>query len=344
MRIILFPLAACLAAWLMGGGFTGEPADYAWAPERPITIIVPWARGGSTDQIVRLVAGEIEAALQCRVVVVNKPGRTGSVGTARALEAEPNGYTWTSGSAAPLGVYPVLGMLETRLDDWHLFLAVVNTPVISVRADSAHEDFVGLMADLKAYPGRLRVATSGTGSTGHKVMELICRAAGGEYQHAGYDGGQPAVASVVAGESDVTAQLASEQAELIRRGQLRPLAAFSREPLEIEGYGRIPPVTDWLPDVHILTDYFGIWTRRDVPDEVIHTLQRVWKETLANSETLGKYARRHGAVVTPYYGEEARRRVGETVRSDAWLLDDLGLAEVSPETLGIPRLDPRPVD
>ena len=93
MRSILFPLAACLAAWLMEAGFTAEPADYAWAPERPITIIVPWATGGSTDQMVRLVAGEIEEALQCTVVVVNRPGRTGSVGTAKALAAEVSSET-----------------------------------------------------------------------------------------------------------------------------------------------------------------------------------------------------------------------------------------------------------
>ena len=337
MRIILSVLAVFVAASLMWGCSTQEPSGYSWVPERPITIIVPWAEGGSTDQVIRLAAGEIEEALQCTVVVVNKPGRTGSVGTAEALAAEPDGYTWTSGSAAALGVYPVLGLLETSLDDWHLFLAVVNTPVISVRADSEYGDFADLLADLEARPGELRVATSGTGSTGQKVIELICRAAGAEYRHAGYDGGQPAVASVLAGESDLTAQLASEQAELIREGRLRPLAAFAAEPLEIEGYGRVPPVTDWLPDVYIMTDYFGIWTRREVPGEVIDTMQRVWREVIVPSKALRDYARRQGAFVTPHYGEEARRRAWETVKTDAWILHDIGLADISPDKLGIPR-------
>lgn len=337
MRTLLSGLVLCLASSLVWGASAREPSGCSWVPERPITIIVPWAQGGSTDQVIRLVAGEIEKALQCTVVVVNTPGRTGSVGTAEALQAEPDGSTWTSGSAAALGVYPVLGLLETSLDDWHLFLAVVNTPVISVRADSEYGDFAGFLADLRARPGELRVATSGTGSTGQKVIELICRATGAKYQHAGYDGGQPAVASVLSGESDVTAQLASEQAELIRRGRLRPLAAFSSEPLEIEGYGQVPPVTDWLPDVHIMTDYFGMWTRSEVPDQVIDTMQRVWQETIAGSEALRDYARRQGAVVTPYYGQEARRRVWETVKTDAWILHDIGLAEISPEELGIPR-------
>ncbi len=92
-----------------------------------------------------------------------------------------------------------------------------------------------------------------------------------------------------------------------------------------------------MPDVHIMTDYFGIWTRREVPDEVIDTMQRVWEQAIVDSQALREYARRQGAVVMPYYGEQARRRVWQTIKTDAWILYDLGLAEVSPDTLGIPR-------
>ncbi len=337
MRTALSAIAVCCIAALVAGCEVQEPLDYAWEPDRPIEIIVPWAAGGATDQVIRLAASEIEQALRTSVVVVNTPGGTGSIGTAEALEADPDGYTWTSGSASALGYYPVLDMLDTSLDDWHLFLAVANVPLISVHPDSEYEDFGCFLEDLAARPGQVSVATAGTASTGHKVIELICQATDNEYNHISYDGGNPAVTSVVAGESSVTPQLASEQADMIRGGRLRPLAAFSHEPLEIEGHGEIPPITEWLPDVHIATDYFGIWTQREVPDEVIETMQEVWDEYIVGSDVLHNYALERGAVVTPYYGEEAHERAWESVKTDAWILYDIGYAEISPEEFGIPR-------
>ena len=93
-----------------------------WKPSRPVTIIVPWAAGGSTDQVTRITAGELEKVLGQKVVIVNQPGAAGSIGTKNALEAAKDGYTWAAGAAQDLGVYRTLGMLDTNLGDWHLFL------------------------------------------------------------------------------------------------------------------------------------------------------------------------------------------------------------------------------
>lgn len=285
----------------------------------------------------RLVAGILAEELAQEVEVVNEPGETGSVGTRRALEAEPDGHTWSSGSSASLGVYPVLGLLDTDLSDWHLFLTVANVPVVSVQAEAPYQDFGELIAGLRASEGRLTVATAGVGSTGHRMMDLIGRGTGFTYQHLPFPGGSPAAAAAATGQATITPQLASEQANLIREGRLRPLAALSREPLELEGYGVIPPITEWLPDLKISTDYFGIWVRSDAPPEVVTTMERIWRERIADSEELRRYARENGAVATPYFGEEARRRSFESVKADAWALHELGRAKVSPETLGIPR-------
>jgi len=342
MRKIALGAAACFAAVAMAlttlpGCEAREPLDYSWTPERQINIIVPWAAGGATDQVIRRVAQEMQDALRRTVVVQNTPGGSGSIGTAEALEAPADGYTWTSGAVSALGTYPVLGMLNTSLDDWHIFLAVAGVPVISVHPNAPYEDFGDLLADLEARPGQITVATAGTASTGHKVIELIAQSADVQYRHISYEGGNPAVTSVVAGESAVTPQLATEQADMIRAGRLRPLAAFSDQPLEIDGHGEIPPITQWLPEVNLATDYFGIWVRREVPDEVIETMQEVWEEFIVDSPRLQEYARERGAIMTPYYGEEARERAWRSVQTDAWILYDIGQAEVSPADLGIPR-------
>jgi len=329
------PLA--LAVALLSGCGQGEAPRDSWQPERPVTIVVPWPAGGSTDQVTRLVAGILAEELGQEVEVVNEPGETGSVGTRLALEAEADGHTWSSGSSASLGVYPVLGLLETSLEDWHLFLTVANVPVVSVHAESPYQTFGELIEGLRASEGDLAVATAGVGSTGHRMMDLIGREEGFTYRHLPFPGGSPAAAAAAAGEATVTPQLASEQAALIREGRLRPLAALSREPLELEGHGLIPPVTEWLPELKISTDYFGIWVRQDAPHEVVATMERLWREHIVGSEELSRYARENGAVVTPYFGEEARRRTFESVKADAWALHELGRSAVSPETLGIPR-------
>jgi tripartite-type tricarboxylate transporter receptor subunit TctC len=335
----LLPLA-CAAALAGCGERQTVEHDYPWHPNRPITIIVPWAAGGSTDQVIRTLAGDIERAMGANVVVRNTPGGSGSTGTRNALQARPDGLTWTSGAAASLGTFKLLDLLDTSLDDWHLFLAVANVSVLSVPADSPYQDFGQFMEALRENPGRIRVATAGVASSGHHAIETLAQATGIEYRHVSYPGGNPAVISTVSGETEATPQLATEQAEMIRGKRLRPLAVLASEPLELEGYGTIPPVTDWLPDLHYAPNYFGIWVRKGVPEEVIETMEGIWRDHIQNSEALQRYARNQGAFFTPMFGDEARRRTMEKVREDAWSLHHAGQAKVSPEQLGIPRPGP----
>src|SRR5580765_6406757 len=103
-----------------------------WKPTRPINLIVPWAAGGSTDQVTRVTAAELEKVLGQTIVVINQPGASGSIGTKSALDAPKDGYTWTAGAAQDLGAYETLGTLKTQITDWHLFLTVANIQVIGV--------------------------------------------------------------------------------------------------------------------------------------------------------------------------------------------------------------------
>ncbi|HYF55117.1 MAG TPA: tripartite tricarboxylate transporter substrate binding protein [Salinarimonas sp.] len=327
-------LAAAASAVLAGPAFA---ADYPWKPERPITIIVPWAAGGATDQVTRLAAAEIEAALGQKVVIVNQPGATGSIGTKNALEAPKDGYTLTAGAAQDLGTYKVTGMLGTELKDWHLFLTVANVPVFSVNANSPHKDLAALLAAMKARPNGVTIATAGVGSAGHAAMETLARAAGVTYRHVTYDGGNPAVVATVAGETDATSQLAGEQAEMIRGKRLRPLAALSDKPLELSGVGAIPPVTQTVASLKPPTNFFGIFVPKGVPQPVVATLEQVWRDKVMTSDKLKAYATERGALFAPSTGAQAEEAALPAVRANAWILFDTGKAKVSPETVGLPR-------
>ena len=109
-------------------------------------------------------------------------------------------------------------------------------------------------------------------------MELIAKATGVTYRHVTYDGGNPAVVATVAGEAEVTTQLAVEQADMIRGKRLRPLATVSDKPLELEGYGSIPPLSATLPGFTAPANYFGIFIPKGVPDDVVKTIEKIWAE------------------------------------------------------------------
>ena len=190
---------------------------------------------------------------------------------------------------------------------------------------------------MKAKPGQISVATAGVTSAGHNAMELIAKDTGVKYRHVTYDGGNPAVVATVAGEADVTTQLAVEQADMIRGKRLRPLATVSDKPLELEGYGTIPPLSQTLPGFTAPINYFGIFIPKGVPDEVVKTVEKIWAENIAKSEALKKYAVSRGALFAPQYGEAAQKAVFPAVQANAWLLFDGGKAKVSPDTVGIPK-------
>jgi tripartite-type tricarboxylate transporter receptor subunit TctC len=246
------------AVLLAAGSTTAQAADYPWKPDRPVNVIVPWAAGGSTDQVIRVVAGELQKALGQTVVVVNQPGGSGSIGTRAVLDAPHDGYTLASGAAKDLGTYAVSGLLDTRIEDWKLYLAVANQTVVSVNPDTPYESFDQLMAAMKETPGAITVATAGVNSSGFTGMEAVAQVAGVTYRHVSYDGGNPAVIATVSGETQVTTQLGVEQADMIRAGRLRPLAVVSDQPLELEGVGAIPPITKWYPDYRPDANYFGL--------------------------------------------------------------------------------------
>ena len=150
-------LAAGVAALVSFAVALPAAAQATWKPDKPITIIVPWAAGGSTDQVTRVTAAEIEKALGQKVVVVNQPGASGSIGTKNAMEAAKDGYTWTAGAAQDLGTYKVLGMLDTTVGDWVLFLNVANVSTLAVNPNTPYKTAAEFIDALKAKPGQVSV-------------------------------------------------------------------------------------------------------------------------------------------------------------------------------------------
>ncbi|MBT9462738.1 tripartite tricarboxylate transporter substrate binding protein [Hydrogenophaga sp.] len=308
-----------------------------WKPDRPITLIVPWAPGGSTDQVTRVTAAELEKHLGQKIVIMNQPGASGSVGTKNAMAAPADGYTWTAGGAKDLGTYKVLGMLDTSASDWNLYLNVAHIAVVGVNADTPYKTMTELLAAMKANPGSVSVATAGVNSSGHSAIEAIARVAGVTYKHVTYDGGAPAAVAAASGETQVTTQLAAEQTDMIRAKKIRPLAVVGDKSIEIEGYGTIPPLSQFIPGFKDPINYFGIFVPKGAPPEVKQTLDKIWATEMVKSDALKKYAQSRGAMFAPMAGEEAQKAVFPAIQSYAWTQQAAGKAKVSPDTVGIPK-------
>lgn len=308
-----------------------------WQPDRPINIIVPWAAGGSTDQVTRVVAPILEEALGTQIVVVNQPGASGSTGTATALDAPRDGYTWTANAIANNATYAVTGLVpDTSIEDYRIYLHVANVPMVSVNADSEYQDFPALLEAMKT--GSVTVGTAGINSSGGMALAALREEAESDLPGARmitYDGGNPAVIAAASGEVDATTQLAVEQSEMVRANRLRALTVLSDEPLELEGIDPVPPITEFLPDFDVAADYFGVFIPVGAPQEVYDTVDRVWEEHVMNSQALKDYANDRGAVFAPSYGEAALERAMPVVIAEACARVERGEAVIDPSEIGI---------
>lgn len=330
-KFSLIALAAAVAMAFTGSAF----AD--WKPNKPLRIIVPWGAGGSTDQFVRTVAGELEDALGQKVVVVNQPGGAGAVGTKTSWEAKKDGYTWTAGAAKDLGTYGVVGAIDTHLKDWNLFLGLVNYTLLSVNPKSKFQSVADIVKAMKTNPGSVTIATGGINSASGASAEAMKAAVKGDYKMVTYDGGNPAVKSTVAHETEIVTQLVVEQYEMLRAKRLKPLAAFTKEAVTLKDVGTIPPITKFIPNAKVGAIFFGIWIPKGVPQDVINTVGKIWDTKIKNSARLAKYASSKGVSVNVVWGDKAYKQAFPTTQINAWQIHDGGKSKVSPDKVGIPR-------
>jgi tripartite-type tricarboxylate transporter receptor subunit TctC len=212
---------ACLAP-------TGAQAVY---PERPITAIVPFAAGGPTDIVARILSKALSQALGQNFVIDNRAGGSGNIGIGQAARATPDGYTLLLTSTA-IAVNPALfkNLPYDPFKDFVPISELVNAPnVIFVRPDSGITSLADLIAKAKAEPNKFNYASPGAGTKSHLTGELLKLRAGINIVHVPFRGGGPATQAVVAGTTQIGAVALAPVEPLIKSGQLRALAVTSEK-------------------------------------------------------------------------------------------------------------------
>lgn len=207
----------------------------AW-PTKPVTLLVPFPPGGSTDVIARTLAPKLQEKLGGNFVVSNQAGAGGTVGAAAAKRAAPDGYTVFVSSLGPfvIGPHLIKGVAYDALKDFDYISVAVQAPnVLAVPANSPHKSLADVLAFHKANPGKMSFASSGIGTSDHLTAELFWQESKTTGLHIPYKGGAPALADLLGGQVDATFMNINTGITNIKAGKLRALAITSlkRSPL-----------------------------------------------------------------------------------------------------------------
>ncbi|MCU0984606.1 MAG: tripartite tricarboxylate transporter substrate-binding protein [Acetobacteraceae bacterium] len=233
-RAALGGIAAGLAAPALAPALAQAPA---W-PSGPVRIVVPFPPGGSTDAVARLAAPGLQAALGVPIVIENRGGAAGSIGTGIVARAEPDGNTWllTFDSHAVLeALLPQLNFSPSR--DLVPVMHIGGAPyVLGTKPDKPFKTIGDVVAAAKASPESVSFGSTGNGTVGHLAMTLFSQRAGARLTHIAYRGGGPAVTDAVAGNIDLIIGSAAVLNPQFSGGRLRPVVQM--------GTARLPGLPD----------------------------------------------------------------------------------------------------
>ncbi len=270
------------------------PAMAAW-PEKPITLIVPAAPGGTTDITARVLSEKLGAALGTTVVVENRAGAAGIIGSQALVRAAPDGYTIGFGNIGPNAInYSLYKNLPYKSTDFAPITLVISVPnILVVNSKSSYNTAQELVTSLKNDPkGNYSFGSSGTGQSPHLSSEMFAQRAGLNLTHIPYKGMGPAVAALLGGQVTFLIDNLPSSISFIRSGQFRALA--------ITGDQRSPQ----LPDVPtmaeagikdmVVTAWFGFVAPAGTPAEIVNKIQQATKKVLDTPEIQQRFAEMGG--------------------------------------------------
>lgn len=268
-------------------------------PSKPIRFVVPYPPGGPTDLMARLLQASLQSRLGAPVVVENRAGAGGNIGTDAVAKAAPDGYTILLAASGPMAVNPTLykHLPYNPQKDLAPVIQISAFPlVLEVHPSSPVKDVKSFLAAVKNKPGDFSFASAGNGTPQHLVGELFNTAAGTKMQHVAYKGAGPALNDVLGAQVPVMFDILASSLPYIKSGKLRPLAVSTRT--------RVPA----LPDVPTLAEsglpgfefvnWHGIAVPAGTPAEIVQKLNKTINTIFADAE----FRKRWEAIGTPVVG------------------------------------------
>lgn len=261
---------------LIGAAIAGaSPAQADTYPTRAVRVIVPFAPGGSTDIIARLVTQRMSQELGQPMVVENKAGAGGAVGATEGARAKPDGYTLSIATVSTMAVLPACRPKDLPYNPIKDFAPVTNfantANVISVNPKFPAKDFAGFVEVLKKNPGKYSYGSSGTCGVLHLFGEAFRMATGTDIVHVPYKGSGPALADAVGGQVEILFDNLPSSMPQIQAGKLRPLAIAW--PQRIEAIKDVPTLAEaGYPQLNQPV-WYGLLAPAGTPPEIIKKLR-----------------------------------------------------------------------
>ena len=237
-------LAATTVLWSM----PGVAEDASSYPNRPVRLVVPWPVGGATDVMARIVAEKLSTKLGQPVVVENKPGATGYIGTQQVIQAAPDGYTllamaaslhsFSPSVARTMPFDPVAGITPVSV-------FVTFPSVLAVPTNSPYQSVGDLVSAARSSPGKLTFGSSGTGSAAHLIPELLATSTGVQFLHVPYKGAAPALTDLMGGQITFVIDSIPSPLPQVRNGRLKALAVTGAQ--RSTALPDVPTIAETMP-------------------------------------------------------------------------------------------------
>lgn len=313
-------------------------ADY---PTKPMTMIIPYGAGGTTDTWGRKLAVLLEKYLGQSITVTNQGGASGSIGSQFVKDQPSDGYTLLV-CAETMGTYRTMNICDLGYDDFTVISPLVGDPkVLVVGKDSKYNTLEELLDDIKANPGKITMSHSGPGGSGHN-QGLVLKELGYDVAMTSFDSGNDALLGVIGGQVDFTNPNISTLGGYIESGDVKPLAVFSSE--RMEAYPDIPAFTETVPESEKYLDIpytlLSFVVNNDTPQEVVDVLKAATQKVFADPEWTD-FVKKNAAdpVFEKYTDDASIQAFYDNWKSViCWLQYDNGVAEKSPEEFGIKRI------
>lgn len=258
-------------------------------PTRPISVVVPFAAGGPTDVISRLVAEGMSRALGQPVVVENVTGAGGTIAAARVAQARPDGYTLLSHHVGHASSATLYRRLSYSVTDSFAPLGLVSDAAMTLvaRPDFPAADFAGFMAELRRQGDRLNLAHSGLGGANHLCGMLLQHAAGTTLTGVVFRGSAPAITDLMAGRIDVFCDQATNTAPFLRDGRVKGYAVTL--PGRVDGLD-LPTTTEAGQPSLVMSTWHGLYAPRDTPPEIQERLSVAIRAALREERLRQRFA------------------------------------------------------
>ncbi|MVW70627.1 MULTISPECIES: tripartite tricarboxylate transporter substrate binding protein [unclassified Bordetella] len=278
--------AAALALSMTALG-TGAAFAQDW-PNKPVRLVVPFPAGGSTDAVGRLLAAELAKDLGQNVIVENKGGANGNIGSDAVAKSEGDGYTLLlSGVGSNAINYSIYKSMPYSDKDFkHVSLLARGPNVLVANPEFPAKTFKEFIELAKAEPGKYTHASSGSGSSGHLAMEMLKQAAGIDLMHVPYKGGAAAITDTIGGRVSVLFLNQDNLLPQVQSGKLRALAVASEK--RNPAYPDTPTIAESGYPGFAAESWFGLSAPAGTPDAVVDRLNKATVKALSNPELRNK--------------------------------------------------------